>query len=115
MVIKVRKNDIVRSMSILIAYGINNDGWREILGLWLDDSESESTWSILFKDLKSRGLNSVDLVVSGNHSGLVKSLRRHFQEAALPSAFYAKCTKPYIFKKQERNGGLDLIALLIIN
>ena len=82
MVIKVRKNDIVRSMSILIAYGINNDGWREILGLWLGDSESESTWSILFKDLKLRGLSGVDLVISDNHSGLVKSLRRHFQGAA---------------------------------
>ena len=42
-VIKVRKNDIVRSMSILIACGINNDGWQEILGLWLGNSESEST------------------------------------------------------------------------
>ena len=82
MVIKVRKNDIVRSMSVLIAYGNNNDGWREILGLWLGDSESESTWSTLFKDLKSRGLSGVDLVVSDNHSGLVKSLRKHFQGAA---------------------------------
>jgi len=82
MVIKVRKNDIVRAMSILIAYGINNDGWREILGLWLGDSESELTWSTLFKDLKLRGLSGVDLVISDNHSGLVKSLRRHFQGAA---------------------------------
>ena len=81
MVIKVRKNDIVRSMSILIAYGINNDGWREILGLWFGDSESESTWSTLFKDLKLRGLSGVDLVISDNHSGLVKSLRRYFQGA----------------------------------
>lgn len=82
LVIKCRTDNIVRSMSMLVAYGINKDGYREILGLWLGDSESESTWSTLFKDLKSRGLKGVDLVVSDNHTGLVKALRKHFQGAA---------------------------------
>jgi len=82
LVIKCRANNIVRAMSILVAYGVNKDGYREILGLWLGDSETESTWSTLFKDLKSRGLEGVDLVVSDSHTGLVKALRKHFQGAA---------------------------------
>jgi len=82
LVIDVRKDHIVRSMSILIAYGVNEFGQREILGLWLGDSESETTWEKLFKELKSRGLSNVDLVVSDNHAGLVNALKKQFQGAA---------------------------------
>ena len=82
LVIDVRKDEVVRSMSMLIAYGVNEKGNREILGLWLGDSESEQTWSELFKELKGRGLYGVDLVISDNHSGLVKALKKNFQGAA---------------------------------
>ena len=81
-VIDVRKEEVVRSMSMLIAHGVNEDGVREILGLWLGDSESEITWSHLFKELKERGLKGVDLVTSDDHAGLVKALKKHFQGAA---------------------------------
>lgn len=80
--IDVRKDDIVRSMSMLIAHGVNEQGQREILGLWLGDSESEQTWTQLFKGLKTRGLKDVDLVISDNHSGLVNALKKQFQGAA---------------------------------
>lgn len=82
LVIDVRKNHVIRSMSLLIAYGVNEFGQREILGLWLGDSESATTWEMLFKDLKARGLNGVDLVVSDNHTGLVNALKKQFQGAA---------------------------------
>ena len=81
-VIDVRKDNIVRSMSMIIAYGVDDSGKREVLGLCLGDSESEETWSQLFKNLKNRGLKGVDLVVSDDHSGLVKALKKHFQYAA---------------------------------
>ncbi len=45
------------------------------------DSESEASWSEFFASLKHRGLAGVDLVVSDQHGGLVKSIRRHFQGA----------------------------------
>lgn len=81
-VIDVRVDETVRSMSLLIAHGVNADGKREILGLRLGDSESEITWSELFKDLKGRGLKGVDLVVSDDHAGLVQALKKQFQGAA---------------------------------
>lgn len=80
--IDVRQNDVVKSMGMLIAYGVNNDGKREILGLKLGDSESETTWSELFSDLKKRRLTGVGLVVSDAHTGLVKALKKHFQGAS---------------------------------
>jgi transposase-like protein len=82
MQIKVRRDEAVRSTSALIAIGINEEGYREVLGLDIGDSESEGTWERLFKRLRDRGLRGVELITSDNHRGLVKALRRQFQGAA---------------------------------
>lgn len=44
-------------------------------------SESETSWSEFFQSLKKRGLEKVELVVSDNHKGLVKAIRKCFQIA----------------------------------
>jgi transposase-like protein len=77
--IKVRMDGRVEPHSCLLAIGINRDGFREILGLMIGDSESEASWSKFFEWLKQRGLSGVDLVVSDSHKGLVKAVQRHFQ------------------------------------
>jgi putative transposase len=82
LVIKVREGGQVRSCSALIATGINEEGYREILGLQLGDSESEQSWSEFFRWLKRRGLSGVDLVVSDNHGGLTNAVRVQFQGAS---------------------------------
>ena len=79
--IKVRRQEAVRSTSVLIALGVSEEGYREVLGLSLGDSESESTWSTFFRSLKERGLQGVDLIVSDDHLGLVKAAERYFQGA----------------------------------
>jgi transposase-like protein len=81
LVIKVRMEDRVVAMSALVASGINGEGYREILGLMLGNSETESTWTSLFGWLKDRGLKGVELVVSDDHKGLKKAVARHFQGA----------------------------------
>ena len=45
----------------------------------LGDSESEASWSLFFSWLNSRNLCGVVLVVSDDHGGLVKAVRRYFQ------------------------------------
>lgn len=82
LVLKVRKNGRVRSQSALIAIGINGDGYREVLGLRIGNSESEDSWSEFFAWLKVRGLHGVDLVVSDDHRGLVNAIQTHFQGAS---------------------------------
>ena len=88
MQIKVRRDEAVRRASALIAIGINEEGYREVLGLDIGDSESTrrnfcaGTWERLFKRLKARGLSGVELITSDDHRGLVKALRRQFQGAA---------------------------------
>lgn len=81
MVFKARESGRVRSRSAHIAVGINQEGYREVLGLGLGDSESEASWTDFFRGLRNRGLQGVDLVVSDDHGGLVKAARKHFEGA----------------------------------
>jgi putative transposase len=76
---KIRINHQVVSQGVLLVVGIGSDGYREILGTWVADSENETSWSEVFKELKERGLNGVRYVVSDDHAGLVKAIGRHFQ------------------------------------
>lgn len=82
LVIRVRQEGRVRMQSVLIAIGINRDGYREVLGLMIGGSGSEATWSAFFGWLKDRGLTGVDLVVCDDHRGLVKAVPTHFQDAS---------------------------------
>jgi transposase-like protein len=79
LVLKVREEGRVRNRSALIATAINGEGYREILGLQIGDSESEASWGSFFAWLKQRGLHGVDLLVSDAHGGLVRALQTHFQ------------------------------------
>ncbi|WP_040290872.1 IS256 family transposase, partial [Alicyclobacillus hesperidum] len=78
-VLKIREDGRVRSRAAMIATGVNEEGYREILGIMLGDSESEASWSEFFSWLKSRDLRGVDIVVSDSHGGLVKALHAQFQ------------------------------------
>jgi putative transposase len=77
--VKVREDGRVRSRGVMIATGINANGYRELLGLTVDDTESAETWGEFFMKLKNRGLHGVDVITSDQHGGLVRAVRQHFQ------------------------------------
>ena len=78
---KIRDNQRVVSTAILVVYGVNCDGKREILAVEPMYGESESTWSSVFEGLKSRGLETVWLVVSDAHRGIQNAVKKHFINA----------------------------------
>jgi transposase-like protein len=84
LVVKIREEGAVRPRAALIAVGVNEGGYREVLGIRLDDSESEASWAAFFGWLKDRGLHGVDCGVSDDHRGLVKAVHAQFQGAAWP-------------------------------
>ena len=80
--IKSRDDDRVVSRAALVVSGIRSDGYREILGVRIGDTESFSTWEETFRWLKGRGLKGVMFVISDQHGGLVEAAARHFQGAS---------------------------------
>jgi len=76
---KVRVDGRVVSQAVLTVMGYNALGFKEILDWRVDDSESEQTWSEVFRSLKARGLRGVELIVSDAHAGIRAAMERHFQ------------------------------------
>lgn len=87
---KVRVSHKVVSQGVLVVSAVRDDGFREIVGLEVADTESETTYHELFRSLKSRGLSGVQLVVSDDHEGLKAAIARHFQGAS-----YQRCQVHY--------------------
>ena len=58
------------------------DGRREVLGCQVGDSETEAFWTEFLRELKDRGLGSVQLVISDAHSGLIKAISTTMQGAS---------------------------------
>lgn len=83
---KIREGGCVIDCAILIAYGVNEVGRREILGLSVSLSESEIHWRAFLESLVHRGLNGIKLIVSDAHSGLKAALR-----AVFPSVPWQRC------------------------
>jgi transposase-like protein len=76
---RLGKAQQVCSRAVVVAMGVNEDGRRELLGLKVGDSESESFWAEFISHLRERGLSGVKLVISDAHSGLTKAIRRQLQ------------------------------------
>jgi transposase-like protein len=77
--LKSREGDRVVSRAALVVSGIRSDGYREILGVKIGDTESFATWDETFRWLKGRGLKGVMFVVSDSHGGLTQAVAKHFQ------------------------------------
>ena len=71
------------SKALLIATGVREDGYREILYAKFADAESKDTYTELFDELKERGLKGVKMVISDGHKGI----RAAVAESMLGSAW----------------------------
>jgi hypothetical protein len=73
--------------------GVNADGGRELLGIKVGDSRTETFWAEFTTSLEERGSSGVKLVISDAHVGLTKAIRRQLQ-AASGSAFGCTTAAP---------------------
>ena len=87
---KVREGGRGIKIAVMVATGVNADGFREILGVATSTAESGAGWNTFFKDLVARGLSGVALVTSDAHAGLVDAIG-----AALPGASCQRCRTHY--------------------
>lgn len=83
---KVRYEGSVRSLAVLKAVGVTEEGFREVLGISCSLSEAEAHWRNFLEDLLKRGLKGIQLVISDSHKGIRESLR-----AVLPSVKWQRC------------------------
>jgi putative transposase len=92
---KVRDAGQVRDAAVLVATGITPDGERQVLDVSVSLSEHETHWKAFLKGLKDRGMSSVKLVISDDHTGLGAARR-----AVLGSVPWQRCQ----FRLQQNAG-----------
>ena len=79
---KVRCGVQYKTRALLVVVGIREDGLREILGASIAESEDSGFWLTLFRSLKDRGLEGVELVISDAHKGIQKAVESSFLGAS---------------------------------
>ncbi|MEO4045452.1 IS256 family transposase [Hoeflea sp. CAU 1731] len=77
----------VRNVSLLVAIGVNGDGYRDILGICEGHKEDKAGWTGFLKHLKQRGLKNIQLIISDACMGLVEAAGELY-----PDARWQRCT-----------------------
>lgn len=75
---KIKQDHKVTSMAIMIAMAIDTQGQKKILAIEPMENESTDTWTVFFESLKTRGLSTVDLIVSDAHKGIQAAIKPLF-------------------------------------
>jgi len=78
---KVRKDARVINKCLYTVLGINMEGKKEILGIWLSENESASFWTSVLNDLKNRGVQDILIACRDNLSGFSSAIETVFPHA----------------------------------
>jgi transposase-like protein len=80
-VIKVRHNGKVQGKTIYLIIGLRKDGLKEVLGMWISETESASFWMNVLTDLKARGVEDILIACTDNLAGIRQAINAVFPEA----------------------------------
>ncbi len=100
----------VENVSVLVGIGVNEDGYREIIGVVEGAKEDKESWKNFLRHLKDRGLKGVQLVISDKCLGLVESISEFY-----PDAKWQRCVVHYyrnVFSLVPRGKVKEVAAML---
>ena len=72
--VKIRQDGVVRNKAVYLALGMLPDGTRDILGIWIENTEGAKFWMKVFNDMKTRGCNDVLIAVTDGLKGMGEAL-----------------------------------------
>jgi len=81
--VKIREDGMVRNKAVYLALGVQRDGTRDILGMWIETTEGAKFWMKVFNDLKVRGVNDILIAVTDGLKGMPEALAAVFPRTTL--------------------------------
>ena len=81
--VKIREDAVVRSKAVYLALGVLPDGSRDILGIWIENTEGAKFWMKVFNDLKTRGVHDILISVTDGLKGMPEALQAVFPATTL--------------------------------
>jgi len=97
--VKIREDAVVRNKAVYLALGILPDGTRNILGLWIGNTEGAKFWMKVFNDLKTRGVGDILIAVTDGLKGMPETLA-----AVFPATTLQTCIVHLILRIKARRG-----------
>ena len=77
-VFKVRENGKVINKTVYLCVGLNKEGLKEVLGMWVGKNESAAFWMGVLTDLKARGVEDILITVTDNLNGFTETIKSVF-------------------------------------
>ena len=81
--VKIRDEAVVRSKAVYLALAVLPDGTRDILGIWIEQTEGAKFWMKVFTDLKTRGCHDILIAVTDGLKGMSEALGAVFPATTL--------------------------------
>src|SRR5262244_3935153 len=76
--VKIRDDGLVKNKAVYVALALNSDGEKEVLGLWIEQTEGAKFWLKVMNELKNRGLNDVLIAVVDGLKGFPEAIATVF-------------------------------------
>ena len=81
--VKIRDSGVVRNKAVYLALGVKPDGTKDILGLWIEQTEGAKFWLKIMNELKNRGIEDVLIVVTDGLKGFPEAITAVFPQAMI--------------------------------
>lgn len=81
--VKIRDEGMVRNKAVYLAIGISCDGQKDVLGLWIEQTEGAKFWLRVMHDLKARGVNDVLIAVVDGLKGFPEAITATFPDCVV--------------------------------
>lgn len=78
---KVRQDHKIINKTIYIVVGLNTNGCKEVLGMWINETERATFWMQVLTEIKARGVKDIIIVCTDNLKGLTQAVKASFPEA----------------------------------
>ena len=106
----VKENGSVKKKAVYVILGLSSEGYKEILGLYIGDTESSKYWFSVLNELKNRGVRDILIVCADGLSGIKEAI-----SSAFPNTEYQRCivhqvrnTLKYVSYKDRKEFANDL-------
>ena len=113
LVVKVREDKRIINKAVYLALGVNTEGQKELLGLWISQNEGAKFWLRVLTDLQNRGLEQVYIFCVDGLSGFPEAIESVYPAAKLQSCIVHKVRQSlkYVSWKERKAVAGDLKAI----
>ena len=107
---KVREDSKIKNKAVYVILGVNKDGFKDILGLWIGESETSKFWYSILTDLKNRGVKEILIACMDGLKGLPQAIQTVFPSANIQTCIVHQIRNSikYIASKDKKSFMKDL-------